>query len=559
MSTQSRGKIEDILPLSPLQEGLLFLQISGREGLDIYTGQSKFDLEGDVDPAALRAAAQKLLDRHTNLRAAFRQRKSGEWAQLVLRKVKAPWTEFDLSDLPADAREAESLRIARETRWAPFDPSRPPLLRFTLIRLGGDRFRFLLTHHHLLLDGWSMPLLVRELMALYLAGGDAALPRPRPYRDYLTWLGQRDRDAAREAWSEALATLETPTLLAPEPGPVTSPPERLSFKLDREATDRLTRWARTRDLTVNTVVQGSWALTLSHVLNRTDITFGTPVSGRPAEIPGIETMIGLFVNTLPLHTRVPLDQPITQYLRALQTQQTNLLDHQWTGLSEIQQWTGHKQLFDVAMTFENYPAGHSDVATSLNGVNLRVTGSSFNAGSHFPLVLGAFVRGAELGFRIDHRPDLLSAQFAEGVRTRFLRALDAIVERPDGLVGQMDLLTPEERRQLPTLWSGPTTNATPPVDVVALFEERVAAAPVAVALVDANEQVTYGELNARANQIARWLREQGAGPERFVAVDMPRGTEAVTALLGVLKSGAAYLPLDPDYPAERTTHILTDA
>ncbi|MGN9763510.1 condensation domain-containing protein, partial [Streptomyces sp. SD31] len=263
--SRSRSKIEDILPLSPLQEGFVFLGLLHSEGPDLYVGQVAFELEGSYDGDRMRAAAQALLRRHANLRAGFRQRKNGAWAQLVLQDVELPWQDVDLTGRPERERAAEADRLAAEDRARRFDLGRPPLLRFTAIRLSGDRVRLVMTNHHIVLDGWSMPVLLRELMTLYAAAGEpSALPRVRPYRDYLTWLDARDRDAAREAWQESLAGLDEATLLAPSGAVASVAPEHVSFTMDPAVSGALASWARSQGVTMNTVVQGAWALALAH-------------------------------------------------------------------------------------------------------------------------------------------------------------------------------------------------------------------------------------------------------------------------------------------------------
>ncbi|MET9283600.1 condensation domain-containing protein, partial [Streptomyces anthocyanicus] len=286
--TRARGKIEDILPLSPLQEGFVFLGLLHTEGPDLYIGQVAFDLEGPFDGARMREAARALLRRHANLRAGFRQRKNGAWAQLVLREVDLPWQDADLSTLSEEERRAEADRLAAADRARRFDLGRPPLLRFTAIRLSADRVRLVMTNHHIVLDGWSMPVLLRELMALYAAEGDpSALPRVRPYRDYLAWLDARDRDAARDAWRRSLSGLDEATLLAPDAGPASTAPSQVSFTVDSEVSGALSAWARGQGVTMNTVVQGAWALALAQATGRDDVVFGATVSGRPPELPGV--------------------------------------------------------------------------------------------------------------------------------------------------------------------------------------------------------------------------------------------------------------------------------
>ncbi|MYX60581.1 non-ribosomal peptide synthetase, partial [Streptomyces sp. SID8382] len=217
MSSQPR--VEDILPLSPLQEGLLFHAVYDTEAPDVYTMQFAFDLVGRMDVAALRAAAAALPRRHANLRAGFRRRKTGEAVQIIHREVELPWDERDVSDLDEEAQNAEIARILAAEKGRRFDLASPPLMRFVVVRQTAERFRLILTNHHILLDGWSMPLLARELFTLYAHGGDdSGLPRITPYRDYLAWLAGRERGAAEEAWRRALDGVEGPTLLAPAAG-----------------------------------------------------------------------------------------------------------------------------------------------------------------------------------------------------------------------------------------------------------------------------------------------------------------------------------------------------
>ncbi|WP_241000025.1 condensation domain-containing protein, partial [Streptomyces sp. Tu 4128] len=284
----AKSGLEDILPLSPLQEGMLFHNLFDDEELDAYNVQVFIELEGNTDPERLRRAGQALLERHANLRAAFRHEGLKRPVQLIPRRVALPWGEEDLAAVPEAEREAVAERVAERDRWTRFDLSRPPLIRFTLVRLGPDRHRLLMTLHHILLDGWSMPILLRELMTLYTVHGDAtALPRVRPYRDYLGWLGGRDRDAAQEAWTDAFAGFGTPSIVAPDRGALTAAPERIDFSEDEAASAALTRFARSHGLTVNTVIQGAWGLVLSHLTGRDDVVFGVTVSGRPPELPGV--------------------------------------------------------------------------------------------------------------------------------------------------------------------------------------------------------------------------------------------------------------------------------
>ncbi|MEU7137797.1 condensation domain-containing protein, partial [Streptomyces sp. NPDC046261] len=417
--------LEDILPLSPLQAGLLFHAVYDDQGPDVYNVQVAFELVGPWDTEALRAAARTLLARHANLRAGFLYEGLEQPVQVVPKAVELPWTEVDLRARDAGAREAEVARLLAEDRARRFDLSQPPLMRFTLIRLEDERFRFVLTNHHILLDGWSMPLVTRELLTLYTRrGDDVGLPRVTPYRDYLAWLSRQDRPAALDAWRSSLAGLEEPTRIAPT-GPGRDPvlPERVSVDLSEELTAALQEFARGRSLTMNTVVQVAWGLLLSRVTGREDVVFGATVSGRPPELPGIESMVGLFINTLPVRMKINPAETLTGLLSRFQEEQTRLINHQYIGLGEIQQLAGIGELFDTVMVFENYPFDPGALQTMPSG--LQVAAVQGRDATHYPLALGV-IPGKALHLRLDYRPDLFDKATIEEIVQRLVRLLEAI-------------------------------------------------------------------------------------------------------------------------------------
>ncbi|MFI6033363.1 amino acid adenylation domain-containing protein [Streptomyces sp. NPDC051315] len=546
--------VEDVLPLSPLQQGLLFHALFDEGAQDVYTMQTLVGIEGPLRPDLLRTAAEELFARHANLRSAFLHEDLDEPVQVVLKQVTVPWREAEAAD------DTEAARLAAADATARFDLTDPPLLRLTLIT-HGDRRLLVLTNHHLLLDGWSVPLLVRELLQLYAArlapGRTAPPPAVRPYRDFLAWLASRDREAGARAWREALAGA-TPTLLSPVPaGVVPVPPELHTLRLTEELTAEVGQLARTRGVTVNTVVQGLWALLLARLTGRDDIVFGATVAGRPAELTGVENMIGLFINTVPVRATTPPGEPAGAFLRRLQDEQARLMDHQHLGLTEIQRLAGTGDLFDTLVVFENYPIDGKAVAEAEAVSGLRITDVQGSGATHYPLTL-AVLAEQRLGVVFEFRPDCHDRTAVEELAARFERLLRAFVAHPDAPLAALDVLAPEERTALLATGVGerlPVPYATLP-DVI---QDRAARTPDAIAVVGGEQRLTFAELNSAANRLARLLVRSGAGPERFVALALPAAPDTLVALLAVQKAGAAYLPLDPAWPGERISGMLADA
>ncbi|MGW7465281.1 amino acid adenylation domain-containing protein [Streptomyces xantholiticus] len=550
----ARSKLEDILPLTPLQEGLLFRAELDDDGHDVYAGHLALTLRGPLDEPRLRAAAQALLDRQPGLRAAFRRNRQGKAAALIPSRVDVPWSFTDLSGLPDDERERETERLTVLDVERGFDLGQPPLVRFTLLRLGPELHRLVLTNHHIVLDGWSQPLLVQELFAHYAGGAGRPLPPAASPRVYLDWLAAQDRGAAEAAWRTALADLDGPTLVAPgAPESVTEPPRKVVVELDPVLTSSVTSVARSRGLTLGTVVQGAWALTLARSLGRGDVVFGTTVSGRPADLPGVESMVGVFVNTVPVRVTLPPAEPFADALARLQEEQSALVPHQHLGLAEVQRLAGGRELFDTLAVVENYPFDPESLAELAPGLRLEDAGG--DEGVHYPLAL-TVLPGTRLRLELGYRPDALAEDEVRSVADRLRRAFEAFATTPDEPLGRVDLLGEDMAR---LLTAPGTAQPVPETTLTALLAEQVARTPDATAVAFEEDRLSYAELDARAERVAGWLTRQGAGPGAVVAVALPRSADLVVALAAVLRAGAAYLPVDPGYPADRIAFMLDDA
>ncbi|MEU1601783.1 amino acid adenylation domain-containing protein [Micromonospora matsumotoense] len=556
-------RLTDLLPLAPLQEGILYHATYAGTGADVYTAQLTLELTGRLDPAALRRAAQDLLTRHPHLGAAFRQRLTGPPVQVIGDGVEVPWQEVDLSALPAPEGAAEAARIADTERRRRFDPARPPLLRFSLIRLGVERHRLDFTHHHILLDGWSLSLVVRDLIALYEQHrGAAAPPPPASFRSYLSWVARQDRPAAEAAWRTALAGLAEPTLLAgPGAAHPTALPRDLDVELDEELTAGLTALARERGVTVNTVLQGAWGVLLGYLTGRDDVVFGMPVAGRPPELPGVATMVGLFLNTLPVRVRTTPGEAFGDLLTRLHGEQSALVPHQYLGLGAVQKLAGTPgTLFDTLYVFENYPV-------ALDGTpavgEARITDVQGRDATHYPLAV-VVLPGTRMRIRLSHQPELVDAATAVAVLERLRALLRAVVAEPGTPVVRLAPLTGAEQRLLADANDTAVPSARPgdPAaqrTLAGLVEAQARRTPDAVAVRDGDEESSYADLDAAANRLAHLLIGRGVGPERVVAVALPRSTASLVAILAVVKAGAAYLPVDPDHPAARQALMIDDS
>jgi amino acid adenylation domain-containing protein/non-ribosomal peptide synthase protein (TIGR01720 family) len=547
--------LREVLPLAPLQEGMLFHTSYDERALDVYHVQLVIDLQGKVDKARLRAASAALLSRHPQVGAAFAYTGSGQPVQIIDGDVSAAWHEHDLSSWDRDDLSSEMDRLTAEDRLRRFDLARPPLMRTTLISLGEDRYRFLMTNHHIVSDGWSMPIALREFTALYEHGGDGRLPTAPAYHHYLTWLAAQDRDSARLAWREALAGLETATLLGQGSEAGTGVlPQQVNAELSGELSAAVTSWARRHGFTVNTVFQGAWALMLSGLTGQTDIVFGSTVAGRSPEVPGIDSMIGMFINTVPVRHRFLPGDTFTSMLTRLQDGQAALMPHQHLALADIQQSAGLGPLFDTVVVFENHPVDVNSVG-SLG--DLTVTGLQTRDTTHYPVSL-LVMPGSQMRFRLDYLPHLFAAGQIERLAWRMVRVLEQMITDEAAPLARLSVADEADLAQVLDFGSGPVREV-PPGTFPDLFAAQVTRTPSAVALAFGTETVSYADLDARANRFARVLIGAGVGPGDIVAIMLPRSIDTIVSLIGVLKAGAAYLPVDPNYPADRIRYLLDDA
>ena len=552
--------IEDVYPLSPLQQGLLFHTLEAPAS-GVYVVQVTCSLRGDLDPAAFALAWRRTVERHAALRTAFAWEGLDEPVQVVCRQVDLPLLHEDWRGLAAGVQEARTEEYLHLDQRRGFSPCEAPLMRLALFRLAGDCHRLVWSHHHLLLDGWSLALVIREVFAHYEAqvrGQDLRLPRPRPYRDYIAWLRRQDAAAAESFWRRRLAGFPAPTPLSALAGCTradTAPGAARLEHVEESAAETLRIWAKRERVTLNTLVQGAWSVLLSRYSGEEDIVFGVVSSGRPPGLAGVESMLGLFINTLPLRVSVARGAGIASWLRALQAEQAAILEVEHSALRQVQAWSDVPRgvpLFESLVDFVSYPPETALAAgdAPLDARDLRV-----NEKPSYPLALIASP-GRELSLRLLYDPRRLDGAAVARLHEHLRRLLLGMAGDPAARLEDLPWLAPSERFQLLCEWND-TRRMVPEGTLPALFEARARTAPEAPAVLFGGEVWTYGELNRKANRLARHLRRLGVGPGSLVGVYLGRCAEMVSSLLAVLKAGGAYVPLDVTYPSARVSWILS--
>ncbi|MEI5102903.1 amino acid adenylation domain-containing protein [Streptomyces sp. PmtG] len=554
------GKLAKVWPATSAQSGILFQSTLAGASFDPYHIQLVFHLTGEVDPERMRRAGQALLDRYPVLRAAFVNRADGDVVQVVPEHVALPWQHLDLTAADEAERTEAFERFLEQDRTTYFDAANPPLIRIGLAVLERERPELVITAHHVLYDGWSTPMLLQDLLMLYAADGDpSGLPATRDYGDFLSWLTRQDQEVSARVWAEELEGVEEPTVLAPGfEGADDEGRGQVDITIPRDVTRKLDRVAADLGITMNTLVQGAWALVLGELTGRQDVVFGTTVSGRPPAVTGVESMVGMLINTVPVRVSYAPGDTFAEFLTRLQSRQGSLVDHHYYGLADIQRATGQQTLFDTLVVFESFPVdddGLSAASDAKGGVGYD--GFRPSAGNHYPLCLMA-AAAPHLEGIIQYALGAFDQETVEQYAARLVGFLRQLAANPELRIAQLESLEPAERdRMLAVLndTSGPAREVT----LTELFEAQVARTPDAVAVVCEGESLTYAELDARAERLASDLVGRGVGPDTVVSVVLPRTATMAVALLGVLKAGGAYLPVDPAYAAARLPHILPGA
>lgn len=555
------AEVVDVFEMTPVQSGMLFHSLKAPES-GTYFEQCWCVLEGPLDLEAFKAAWRRVIGRHDVLRSECHWVDLDRPVQVVYDEAEPDWHIDDWAHLDTPEQEKTFAAWLEADRRRGFQLDKAPLLRFSVIRLGKDRHRFLWSFHHLLMDGWCSSLLVGEMLKAY-AGHDLP-PAPPPYRRYIDWRAGQDIDAARAYWSHALADAPDDASFGLERGAGEQADAVFEIReaLDAETMSRLVTIARRERLTLATVLQGAWALLLSRYGGKDDVVFGTVLAGRPAELPGSETMVGLFLNTVPLRVDTAPTRKLFDWLRDLQAGHREREQHGHAALSDIQRWSGagaNRPLFETLLIVENLPLSMQDAfARETSTLSLSDPGSYER--TNYPIALRIFP-GEQTVLALTVDQGRLSPADARRALRHYGALLSAFAARPDARLGELDILLPQERARLLEMGRGRAAPSAPPVHEQVFA--RAAGAPQKTAVVytgaAGDVALSYHDLAGRVGALAVRLRTHGVGRGSIVAVCLDRSPDLLCALLATMQAGAAYLPIDPDYPAERIAYMLEDS
>ena len=561
----SRQAVEDIYPLSPTQQGMLFHSLYSPQS-GVYVVQVGCTLRGALDRQALAHAWQQLVQRHAVLRTAFGWSNLEEPLQVVGRQASLPLTYEDWRQHTPDELPEKLDDWMAEDRARGFDLARAPLMRLTVMQLADNTYRMIWTYHHLLLDGWSASLLLQELLISYQAasrGQTPELPIRHPYRNYIAWLQQQDAESAMQFWKQQLQGLTAPTPLSIErPGYRRARTAQTHYavaqcQIPLPLTEQLSSLAHSERLTLNTLVQGAWAIVLSRYSGESEVLFGATCAGRPATLRGADMMVGLLINTLPMRVKTDPQQRLRPWLQQLQSQQRAQQPYEYTPLVRIHGCSGISRalpLFESVVVFENYPV---EPALRQGVQALKIDDVAIAEQTNYPLTLFA-IADDTLRLKVLYARD----RFTEGAMTRLLghveTVLGGMVAEPETTLETLHLLSAAERQHMLSAWNA-TSEAIEPLCVHDYIALQAVWTPDATAVICGNQSLHYRELNTQADQLAAHLRMQGVQHGDRIGLCVERSLAMMVGLLGILKAGGAYVPLDPGYPRERLAFIIADA
>lgn len=554
----SARMIETIFPVTPIQHGLIYHSLLA-PGEGVYVSHLRNQISGRLDAAALQRAWQIVAGRHDVYRASVQRVAGAVPVMVVQRSVDLPWVFHDWRTLPPAEQEQRYQALLQADRERGFCFEQAPLLRIYLLQFADDIHRFVLSEHHAVSDGWSRAIVLAEVLACYqalVAGRPPSLPEPRRFADHVAWLRRQDRTSMAAYWQRTFDGLSPRQPLAGTSASVRAEKRPLATRgdLGRAHTAALQALARRCQLTLGVLVQGAWAILLARYSGDADVVYGCTASGRPVDLPGVERMVGPFINSLPVRVQVDDTQDLLPWLAALHAAQSERESHGHCSLADIVQWTGAPAgtpLFDTLVVFENYPA-----VDGVLGDGLRIDWADALDQTELPLTL-MVEPGDGLSFCLYHDAHRFAPAAAERLLGHLVHLLQSMAEQPASALGALPMLTAAEQAAIDDEWNATATDlGDTDATLHGLFAAQLARTPDAVAVIADDRQMTYRQLHQHALAVSRRLCDAGVRPGQHVAVVMEKGWQQVVAVYAVLYSGAAYLPIEASWPAERRAFLV---
>lgn len=563
--TKEVGEIEDIYELTPMQKGMLFHSLIDEEKT-AYFEQMSFELAGKLEFDVLKNSLEKLIQRHAILRTNIYQSEEGNPLQVVYKQRPLQCLYKDISEKNQSAQNSYIRSYLNSDKKNGFDLETDLLLRVVIFKIGQDTHKVTLSFHHILMDGWCIPLILKEWLEDYNASLQGEKPNnPEnltvPYSRYIEWLDKQDKKEAEKYWLSYLENYEEQTSIPNaniKNGKSIYNLDTVICNLGEELTKKLQELSSLNRVTLNTTIQTIWGILLQKYNNSKDVVFGTVVSGRPEEISGIENMIGLFINTIPVRVCSEKDTTLTEQLKSLQKMSIDSKKYDTYPLYEVQSQSDQKQnLINHIMVYQNNPLDQAIEGVTPNKLNLKIKNFVGEEQTNYDFNI-KIIPGKELKLYFEYNSNVYERSGVERIGQHFNELVKQVIENPKVRIEDLNIITSQEETQILEVFNDTQEGSHNNKNIHQLFEEQVEQTPNQVAVVYEEQQLTYRELNERANQLARTLRERGVQPEQSVAIITDRSVEMIVGILGILKSGGVYVPVDPDFPDERKKFMLDD-
>ncbi len=559
-----KSNFKDIYSLSPMQQGMLFHSImDGASGA--YFEQSRLKIMGQIDIKLFERSFNYIIEKYDILRTVFLYEKVSQPVQIVLRKRIGNICYNDISALKEEERKTYIEDFIKKDKMQGFKLSIDLPMRIAVIKTGEKEYEIIWSYHHIIMDGWCLGIIMSEFFKAYTLlgkGKEISTINNYPYSDYIKWLKKQNKEKALAYWKNYLEDYEQQASiprLHKKSNDNTYLQCDTQFELDEAITEKLTKLARENQISLNIIIQTIWGILLQRYNNTNDVVFGAVVSGRPPEVVGIESMVGLFINTIPVRI-MENEISFIELSKKVQENASKSMAYDYMPLADVQASSNLKNnLFDHIIVFENYPMD-KQISSMESSQELGFSIQNYEIFEHtnYDFSLG-IIPGETIKFKFTHNENIYSKELIEQISNNFKMVIDQILEKPDMNTAKIRIVDDEEKHQLLADFNNTKADYPKEKAIHQLFEEQAKRTPDNIAVVYEDNQLTYRELNERANQLARLLRDKGTAPDSIVGIMAERSLEMIVGIVAILKAGGAYMPIDPEYPQDRIEYMLEDS